>query len=290
MKLFDYKFLILLALTLVVYFIFREVLDLRKKIENLKDNVDNLSKLQLENKKTNTIDNKVEHKVIENKPTKNVFQIPLPKKVENNNQITNNEEIKATTNVIPNLVHNKLSTVDEVIQSESELEEESNNGERLAIYSNDNHEDLDSYSLEDSSEINTNDIINNLSEKSSEKECDEKKKNSLVEIEGNNELVNLQETTNNLEIKKIENEDDDSSELEAKLESINFGSSNSNSEEVHINLTSHSISSLMKLKLNQLKCLAEENRLEILNDNGKKKNKSQLAKELSAVLNKASSN
>ena len=117
-----------------------------------------------------------------------------------------------------------------------------------------------------------------------------KKKNSLVEIEGNDELVNLQETTNNLEIKNIENEDDNSSELEAKLESINFGSSNSNSEEVHINLTSHSISSLMKLKLNQLKCLAEENRLEILNDNGKKKNKSQLAKELSAVLNKASSN
>ena len=105
----------------------------------------------------------------------------------------------------------------------------------------------------------------------------------MVKIEGNGELVNL-------ESKKIENEDEGSSELDVKLESINFGSSNSNSDELQINLVSHSISNLMKLKLNQLKCLAEENRVEILNNNGKKKNKSQLAKELSAILNKASAN
>lgn len=42
MKLFDYKFLILLGLTLVVYFMFREIIDLRNKIDTLESQIKNI--------------------------------------------------------------------------------------------------------------------------------------------------------------------------------------------------------------------------------------------------------
>ena len=50
---------------------------------------------------------------------------------------------------------------------------------------------------------------------------------------------------------------------------------------VNINENKHTISTLMKLKLNELQCLAEENRIEIVNSNkGRKKTKTELSKEL----------
>ena len=77
MKLFDYKFLILLALTLVVYFIFREVLDLRKKIEALQNNIDNMSNKMLEDKNKSNVSTGINNNSNTNKPV--AFQIPLPK-------------------------------------------------------------------------------------------------------------------------------------------------------------------------------------------------------------------
>ena len=66
MKLFDYKFLILLGLTLVVYFMFREIIDLRKKISTLEQSVDNITKKMITN----------------NQPEeKSIFQIPLPGRI-----------------------------------------------------------------------------------------------------------------------------------------------------------------------------------------------------------------
>lgn len=241
MKLFDYKFLILLALTLVVYFIFREVLDLRKKIETLQTNIDNLNANRLlEDKNENNVSMGKNNE--SNKPP--AFQIPLPKKV----QSPSNEE-KCLVQA-PKLIHNKLSTIDESQNvSETESVADSNNEERLAIYSNDNHEDvIEEFSLDETSDLNTADIINNLSGNessvNSEENASPKKKNLLVEIEGNDVNEDILDTTN-------------------------------------INDNKHTISTLMRLKLNELQCLAEENRIEIVNSNkGRKKTKTELSKEL----------
>lgn len=246
MKLFDYKFLILLALTLVVYFIFREVLDLRKKIDTLQTNIDDLNNNKLiEDKNENNIftgNNKESYKA----PT---FQIPLPKKVKVEEPSSNTVQCVAE---VPKLIHNKLSTIDESQHvSETESVADSNNEERLAIYSNDNHEDVvEEFSLDETSDINTEDIINNLSDKessvNSEENCSPKKKNLLVEIEGNDVNEDIVDNTD-------------------------------------INDTKHTITTLMRLKLNELQCLAEENRIEITNSNkGRKKTKTELSKDLLA--------
>lgn len=284
MKLFDYKFLILLALTLVVYFIFREVLDLRKKVNNLKDKVDHLEH-QPQKQISNNVNN-IEDNLIDNK--KPVFQIPLPTnpnipKIAETKQNLSNQQCLA-----PNLVHNKLSTIEEsqkISETEEEDEEESENGERLAIYSNDNHENNDSYSLEDSSELDTQEVINNLSDTPVEIE-DEKKKNLLVQIEGN--TVNNFEKESNKENNSSTSEELDDI-LDLKIENNVILTSEVKSDESKVSLSATNISSLMKLKLSQLQCLAEEKKIEITSAGGKKKTKSELAKEISEVsLNKLS--
>ena len=56
MKLFDYKFLILLGLTLVVYFIYREILDLKTKISTLENKVTvGITNKDYQNNKLNNI-------------------------------------------------------------------------------------------------------------------------------------------------------------------------------------------------------------------------------------------
>lgn len=243
MKLFDYKFLILLALTLVVYFIFREVLDLRKKIEALQNNIDNMSNKMLEDKNKSNVSTGNNSNT--NKPV--AFQIPLPKK---NVQVSPPNEEQCLVEV-PKLIHNKLSTIDESQNvSETESVADSNNEERLAIYSNDNHEDVvEEFSLDETSDLNTADIINNISDNESsvnskENGSPKKKKNLLVEIEGNDVNEDILDDINLYEIK-------------------------------------HTITTLMKLKLNELQCLAEENSIEIVNSNkNRKKTKTELSNEL----------
>ena len=276
MKLFDYKFLILLALTLVVYFIFREVLDLRKKVNNLKDKVDHLEHQQPK-QITNNINNNGNNLIDDKKP---VFQIPLPPNPNKQKIVEANQHLNKQECVPSNLVHNKLSTIEEsqkISESEEEDEEESENGERLAIYSNDNHENDDSYSLEDSSELNTQEVINNLSDTPVE---DEKKKNLLVQTEGN--TVNNFEKESNEENKTSTSEELDNI-LDLKIENNVILTSEAKSDESKVSLSATNISTLMKLKLSQLQCLAEEKKIEITGAGGKKKTKSELAKEISEV-------
>jgi len=242
MKLFDYKFLILLALTLVVYFIFREVLDLRNKIDTLQTNIDN-NKL-FENKQSN--ENNID--IANPQPTAVIpFQIPLPAKVKTE---------------VPKLVHNKLSTVDESqYVSETESVSNSDNQERLAIYSNDNHEDIaEDFSLDETSEMNTEDILNNISDKESNINSEEhmvsKKKTLLVEIERNDM-----------------NEDFEGSDMNS-MNDINEINAN-------ISESKHTIATLMRLKLNELQCLAEEHRIDISNsEKGRKKTKTEISNDL----------
>tara|TARA_B100001287_G_C22658708_1_gene519168 strand:+ start:314 stop:1135 length:822 start_codon:yes stop_codon:yes gene_type:complete len=267
MKLFDYKFLILLALTLVVYFMFREIIDLRNKIDNLESKVNTIEynpnqpvvKKQMEIKPA---------KVIESKP---VFQIPLP---------------KPPVEEKPEIGFNKiLSTIKEQDNDETEIESESNidssNIEKLEIYSNDNIEDnIDDFSIGESSEIDLVDIEDQLvnesnseskdsevlmdSDNSKEKEED-KKKNLLVETEGTKILETINENL----------------QRSSDLEIDNLINSNSQSDHSSVVSTTLSYKNLMKMKLAQLQCMAEENNISLSkNDNGKKKTKSELSKEL----------
>ena len=128
MKIFDYKFLILLALTFVVYFMFKEILELRSKIYILEDKVNNF---QIENKKP-----------IEKAQ---IMEIPLPQNTKIIPQYSNNALLKSN--------YDKTETESETISQSSKIE-------KLEIYSNDNHENND-ISLDSTSEINDISIDSN---------------------------------------------------------------------------------------------------------------------------------
>lgn len=280
MKLFDYKFLILLGLTLVVYFMFREIMDLRNKVSTLENNLEGVNKkfLEYNNKPNKNTKKTIEESTVDEKPT--LFQIPLPKlpgedlienkspkKVKTNVKHAPVIELNKTCNldeksdeisvekseemVMLQSLNKKLSTIEESAHnSETESEEDSNtnDGEHLAIYSNDNEEDiLEDFSLEESSEIKTEDIMLDS----------DKKKNLLVKSEEDNEL-----------------EESKTSELSLPSD-LNF-------EDVSTN--KYSYSDLMKNKLSELQCIAESLKIELTN-NGKKKTKSELSKDIVKLSN-----
>ena len=253
MKLFDYKFLILLGLTLVVYFMYREILDLKSKVLTIEDRVSNEIKQPNNklNKKVN--DASITYNKVESNEKPISFQIPLPPPPvkEKEKEI----ETQKVENNIPNLVHNMNDSED--------IENLNNSGEQVAIYSNDNDK-TESYSLGDSSilessgnmeeldisnisedinSIDTNEILNNdnLQENLSEKSTDSKKKTSMVKSEGDESIDNGIDTNH---------------------------------------LSNLSYSEFMKYKLNELQCFAEENSINIKKLNGKKKTKSNLSTEL----------
>lgn len=106
MRFFDYKFLILFGLTLVVYFIYREVEYLREKVDKLERSVNSNPK-SIEQ----TDDNKLES-VVNSKPVLEEKKFPvleLPKMKESltnsNNLLTMNESL-ANENITLNLVKN----------------------------------------------------------------------------------------------------------------------------------------------------------------------------------------
>jgi hypothetical protein len=247
MKLFDYKFLILLGLTLVVYFMFREIIDLRKKINKLEDTVDNINNKSISDKPTKVLSNSSKEKqnfqipLPKTNNEKPIFQIPLPQ--------TNNEEI---------ILQIPLPTINEenrVYELETEMEDETTPCEHLAIYSNDNEEDIiENYSIDNSSEIETPDNINNK---------------TLLNVSDNScEYV-------------IKNDSNHSTEIDVP-ETLNFESYNI--ENISVEPVKQTVNDLMKHKLNELQCIAESLNIE-LNCNGKKKTKNDLSKEIINIYN-----
>lgn len=245
MKLFDYKFLILLGLTLVVYFIYREILDLKSKVSSIETKVnevemkgisDKTSKKSIENKKK-PIDNndKLEKQFS--------LQIPLPPPP----KLSPIEEKLE----IPQLVHNEND------DSDSELII-SNSGEHLEIYSNDNSKTL-SFSIGESSDINS-DLLDEIEEDS----------NNNIDLNLNLEEKVDEELKKKTLLVKSERDDDEQlneSDLDIKSPKKDF----------------------MKLKLSELQCIAEENNINIKKDKGKKKNKSELSKELTEYFSNSNS-
>lgn len=301
MKLFDYKFLILLALTLVVYFMFREIIDLRNKIDTLESKVKTIEGAPNNSPK---IVNKNKPK-LENKP---VFQIPLPKppsKENNLEKVQNQVQAEAKGQ----LLEKRLSTVNEN-ENEDVTESESfanSQIEKLEIYSNDNLDnDDDEFSIGDSSEIDLNAIEEELkqsdiTESEEDSNTSTNQSESIVLDNGNILLNNGNTILNNDNTIINGNEDENSKKKNLLVEfegtdlltnlvttsdrDVDVILSSNTSEIKSVGSGELSYKSLMKMKLAQLQCLAEEKEISLINEEkGKKKTKSELSNELLSVL------
>ena len=193
MKFFDYKFLILLGLTLVVYFIYREVEYLRSKVNKIET--------ELNQKKLTTESIPVAPKMLES-VTKPVLQLPSiknniqsksPEKVINLDLVSQSLQLPKQLPLSKSFSPKELYTSssdddDEQLDTSSDdqnentsTEIESESSKHLAIYSNDNEQfDSAQNSLIDSVEANKlnidnvdlkstmDNIINDLSSESEE--------------------------------------------------------------------------------------------------------------------------
>ena len=180
MKIFDYKFLILLGLTLVVYFLYREVEILKKKVKKINNNT-------LENNNSNENNSSNDNLILKEK-SEDIIQIDLPPKPEideNENKEETNNEIKLIENIVKNINEDsndnnnsnyqsdlkvinlplKLQNEEnEIVKEEilndtstnsenDNLRDYSNTSEKLEIYSNDDEDNEDSSIIQSLEEI-----------------------------------------------------------------------------------------------------------------------------------------
>jgi hypothetical protein len=179
MKLFDFKFLILLALALVVYFIYKELENQREKIlyceEKIKQILDNKNEekpLELPNKIINNIK---PPQIIQQQPI-NALKLQLPSKTFIK-PIKNDEESveeSSSSNTSNNLNRNKTS---DMKYSENKIVE---------IYSNDNENNLET-TISDTLIQNKKIDSVNLSDKKNDQQLIEVSNEESDTVNGENE-------------------------------------------------------------------------------------------------------
>ena len=202
MKIFDYKFLILLGLTLVVYFLYREVEILKKKVKKIN---------KLENNDSNEKNSSNDNLILKEK-NNDIIQIDLPPKPEIDEKEKN--EIKLIENIVKNIEEDgniennnsdyqsdlkviniplKLQNEENEIVKEEILNDTSSNSENDNIrdYSN-TSEQLEIYSNDDEANEDSS-IIQSLEEIP-------KKKTEMDSFEGSDNR--LEESENRLEEKQ----------------------------------------------------------------------------------------
>lgn len=223
MKLFDYKFLILLVLVLVVYFLYRELLDLKSKMKTLENNLSN--------------------------DLKKIEQINEPL-VQETNEISNNELFRIPLPLPPQNLEVKREESNVILETKEDSEEdEILSGENLAIYSNDNDK-TNTYSLGDSSELEVSEIN---------------------ELEVSEDIQNIDDDDGKKKIILVKSEGDDNLKDSSEKSSINTA----------IVIDNLPISEMVKLKLNELQCYAEEIEIDLVNkEKNKRKTKSELSNEI----------
>jgi hypothetical protein len=229
MKFFDYKFLILLGLTLVVYFIYREVEFLRSKVNKIET--------ELNQKKLTTELVSVAPKMLE-PVTKPVLQLPsiknniqskspekvinldlvsqsleLPKQLFLNNSISPKELYTSSENDEEDQLY--TSSDDQNENTSTEIESESS--KHLAIYSNDNEQfDSAQNSLIDSVEANKlnmdnvdlkstmDNIINDLSSESEKSNKSKQQEIDEIIIEKEKQLSDMSPKSDKNTLKEVE--------------------------------------------------------------------------------------
>jgi hypothetical protein len=296
MKIFDYKFLILLGLSLVVYFIYREVEYLRTKVDKLEKEFKSKSDNLLTDK-TN-IPNTLEYtNTNTNRP---VLALPLPP--------VNSKQSELETVIVPETIYNlniindnvlgrtspkrisvdmspskadeqtnfesgvKLTTIvnKQKVHSESESSSDTSSSKHLAIYSNDNEQ----------YDETQNSLLESIESNKMELNFDYNNKLQMENIETNvNELINMVTTQDESEKLKSESKSDDENKSESKnVDEISFSTDIKSSSSDKLNE-----SELEKKKLPEIKKIAESNKISLtkkVNGQQKPKNKQELINEI----------
>lgn len=164
MKLFDYKFLILLALTLVVYFIHKEVEKLRARIVKLESNCKPIMKLEqvLEEKNNTLVYSEQAKQNVQDEQTKQNVQDEQnikKEKLESDSLASSTSstkkislDIKAETvgEIIVQQDENTTTDIISTNKEETKNDSATSSSQHLAIYSNDNETSNDNISVLDS--------------------------------------------------------------------------------------------------------------------------------------------
>lgn len=191
MKIFDYKFILIIILTLLIYFLYR-------KIELLEKNVN-----QLNNINTNI--------------KKEIIQLPLP----NLEQFDNNDEqcIEQVEQYSTNeqYIQQNLENNNEIEQysEDNNSEHHSDEEQYSEVYSNDQTDDLQIYSNDNDEDHHSSILEETVHE---ENNVDNSQEDTLSELLKNNKLPELQEIA---EQKNISIYRENSSKKKTKLELAN---------------------------------------------------------------------
>ena len=160
MKLFDYKLILLIALTFVIYFMYRELQNLNQRIEKVEKNVEEIPKKQIpyqhepkfinfEQPKNNMVDYIEEEPIINNNIDNNIIDTNI---IDNN--IIDNVNLNK---VLPNhscTISTEEEDSEELLQMNEDNKMEAEDA--VEIYSNDN---IESISSQKTSEIDEDAII-----------------------------------------------------------------------------------------------------------------------------------
>ena len=283
MNLLDYKLLgIVMILVGVVYLMNRSIKYLKNKvieseIKMVEDKGDSLRAIK--NVENDIVSNENKKKIIDLEEKYKKLQL---KSISDNNNLLGriNEFIESTkknmnlnrikvpeskaevfTNNIPLLAkekyenkelkvnNNKVDDTYDLSDSESEVEEMSDN---IAIYSNDNEDNH--FSNSDIEELSLDNNSNNI-------QRSDNTESMIPNVVDEKILEEVKKSTVNL-----------NEEISQRSDNL---SNNKKSEESIDNITD-----LLKLKLNRLQCMAEEDGIDVINIKGKKKTKKELADEI----------
>lgn len=268
MKLSEYKLLgIVMILVAVVYFMNRNIKYLKNKVSEMEskmveDKGDNLRAIKnVENevkakritnnnsdllKKIEFLENKcndLEQYSIINEKWKSILN-------EKNKKIEKEELKRISKNLQDNKIANQSNNEHyDMIDSDSELEVLSEN---IAIYSNDNEDmNISNSDIEDMSLGNTS--------------------NGHDQVENSDSMV-----PNVVDSKILEgeiNNNSNSPKIDVDIIEENLSQEKKSEEDLQLQ-------DLLKLKLNRLQCMAEEDGIDVIKDDGKKKTKKDLAEEI----------
>ena len=266
MKLFDYKLILLIALTFVIYFMYRELQSLNQRVDNVEKKVDDESLKRVEKEQPKFIDfNKHQNNELE--------FIPESQEVDQISFTNNNLEKKNTD--LNSILPNKSCTISTEDEDSEELQIMNQNNileaeDAVEIYSNDNIEDISSQKTSISEDmIIEDDDINQVNRIVEDINLTPSSESPILEmIVGDDNNLILDENIQN----KPEKEQSDEKE---KIASQKISDENEEETKIVFN-----VDNLVKTKkLNELKSLATNLNIE-LRSNGKAKTKKQLAQDI----------
>jgi hypothetical protein len=236
MKIFDYKFLLTLGLSLIVYFLYREMDILTKRVAELEKSTKDKKKIEM-------------------------IELPPPPPEENNNHEMEMLEI----------ILQKANSK----KSDQQMVEEYSNDNNINIYSHDNLN------------TNTNDHDTLMVESIINMVKDDLENNNIAEIDIHFEQIEDTVSTNKTEeileqpTKENENVEQTNEVVEQNNEHIEQSENDSDIVLIKENTSNKiSLETLNKKKLDELQELASKYNIDINNENGKKKKKSDLAQEI----------